>query len=411
MFKDVTSLMNPFHTEAFQSTAEELLLHGGANAGKSYTTAQKIAQYPAVNRLHGIKKDLKALVVRKTYPSLKATCMEMIKNECKKFGIQYSLNEKHNIAQIENMQIIYRSCNNEKDIEKIKSLTDIDIIWIEELTEIREEDYKQIMLRLRGGRGLYAQCISTFNPVGKTSWVYKRFWERNIGDAHKIRYTVLHNPWATEREINRLKATKLDDENFYKIYFLGEWGELRGKIYNWDIVPFPKDISFDEIFYGGDFGFSVDPTAVPRIYRKSNHFWLGEVLYDIGLTNPQIAVTLKDRGVRSDEPSYWDSAEPKSIKELQTNGIYAQPAIKGPDSVRAGIDFLQSQHIHIIEGSVNIIKEHNSYIWKKDSRTGESIKVPISINNHFMDAIRYGIYSHMRGDADGYAEQTDVEAY
>ena len=290
-------------------------------------------------------------------------------------------------------------------------MTDIDFIWIEEMAEIREADYRKILLRLRGGKGIYPQVIGTFNPIGKTSWIYKRFWMKNLGNVKKLHYTVRHNPWASDKEIEDLENTRNDDLNFYKIYFLGEWGELQGLIYNWDVVPYPDQVNFDEYFYGGDFGYSVDPTACVKIYRKSNEYWLREILYRKELTNDLIAINIKEKGVKADDDTYWDSAESKSIKELQNHGINAIPAIKGPDSVRAGIDFLKSCKIHIIEGSENIIKEHNAYIWKKNIQTGESIGKPIDVNNHTMDATRYGIYTHNRGAIDGYADFTEEEAY
>ena len=102
---------------------------------------------------------------------------------------------------------------------------------------------------------------------------------------------------------------------------------------------------------------------------------------------------MRDFAINEYDPVYCDSAEPKSIQEVSNRGINALPCMKGTDSVRAGIDFLKSLKIHIIEGSENIIKEQRSYVWQKD-KNGDSIKKPISINNHAMDAVRYGIYTH-----------------
>ncbi|GAG11087.1 unnamed protein product, partial [marine sediment metagenome] len=85
----------------------------------------------------------------------------------------------------------------------------------------------------------------------------------------------------------------------------------------------------------------------------------------------------------------------KSIQELYDYPFNAKPCEKGPDSVRAGIDFLKEQKIHIIDGSEWIIKEQKAYIWDED-KDGNSLNIPIKHDNHAMDAIRYGIYTHCK---------------
>jgi phage terminase large subunit len=207
-------------------------------------------------------------------------------------------------------------------------------------------------------------------------------------------YNINTNPWADAGLIEFVKSMKDTDPNFYKIMFEGEWGELEGLIYNWDVVPLP-DIKFNEIIYGGDFGYSVDPATFVKIYRKADEFWLQELIYETGLTNPQLAERVKATGYDKKDRSYWDSAEPKSIQELSDNGISAIPCEKGADSVRFGIDYLRSLKIHIIDGSTNIIKEARGYIWKKD-KDGNSLKVPVKFNDHAMDGIRYAIHTHCK---------------
>ena len=155
-------------------------------------------------------------------------------------------------------------------------------------------------------------------------------------------------------------------------------------------------INPDEIFYGGDFGYSVDPAALVRIYRKADEFWVEQVIYEKELTNIQLGKKMQGAGIDDKVPTYWDCAEPKSIQELYDYPFNAKPCEKGPDSVRAGIDFLKEQKIHIIDGSENIIREQKSYIWAKD-KDDNSLNVPIKTDNHAMDAIRYGIYTHCKG--------------
>jgi len=399
---NLNQYLNPNHMELFQATDPELVIYGGANAGKTYSIADKLLWQSIWQN----DRPLKALVIRKTSPALRVSALEILEKRAELFKLPFNLNKADWIAKCYNMTFIFQSLNNKEDYEKLKSQTDIDFIWINEIIQLREPDYEECLRRMRGGKSKFEQIIIDFNPIGKTSWIYQRFFEKNIGNVRKLRYTILDNHpnylalEKTQRELQRLKTTKKHNINYYNIYFLGEWGELEGIIYNWDIVAKPPD-NPDEIFYGGDFGYSVNPATYIRIYRKADEFWVEEIIYKTGLTNPQLAQKIKDAGA-NDAESYWDSAEPKSIQELCDNGIKAKPCEKGPDSVRAGIDFLQSKKIHIIDGSENIIKEQKSYVNKQD-KDGNYLPEPMKFMDHTMDAIRYGIFTHCKKQTGAFA--------
>lgn len=403
--------INPYHKKIFTSTAFELIVRGGAGAGKTYSIADKIVMYDSVNKLSGNYNKLKTMVVRKTLPSLKTTCIEVIKNECEKFGLPWRYNGQDNIAFIGDNQILFRSLNNSEDYNKIKSITDLDILWLEEANEIRENDYEQLVMRVRGGTGIYSQCILSFNPVGKHSWLYKRFYEKGIQlgkKQDKLQYTVDHNPFINQDYKDRLNRLADHDRNLYNIYRLGEWGELEGIIYEWDIKEKPKNTS--EVFYGLDFGFSIDPCVLVRVYRCGNDFHVEELIYQTGLTNNQLADKMRSIGINLTDEIYADSAEPKSIQELFNQGFNVHPCDKGKDYKKFAIDYLRSLNIHIVEHSENIIKEQKSYVWKKD-KDGNSLPVPTEYNDHAMDAILYAINTHTRNRMTPATNTLSVQSY
>jgi len=396
--KPIDHFLNPNHTELFQCIDPELVVYGGGDAGKSYSIADKLL----CESIWQSDRQIKILVIRKTFPALRVSILEILQKRAKTLHMPFDLNESKWIAKCRNLTFVFQSLNNKEDYEKLKSQTDIDFIWMNEIAQLRETDYEECLRRLRGGDSEYEQIICDFNPIGKTSWVYDRFWARNVNNATKLRYTILDNHpdylalEKTQRELARLKATKNYNINLYNIYFLGEWGELEGVIFNWDIAPSPPDTP-DEIFYGGDFGYSIDPAVLIRIYRKANEFWVEEVIYETGLTNQALGREMKKEGIDNEAISYWDNAEPKSIQELCDLGLNAKPCEKGPDSVKAGIDFLLGLKIHIIDGSENVAREQKSYVRQKD-KDGKFISVPINFKNHAMSAIRYGIHTHCKSE-------------
>ena len=317
-------------------------------------------------------------------------------------GVRYEENKSDLTIKFDGNELLFDGLD---DPEKLKSIKGVTSIWMEELTAYSERDFIDVDMVLRDPGPAYHQIMGTFNPdEAEAPWIKRRFFDDIDTEAFVHLTTVEDNPIAEIRERYRavLDALKSKDESLWKIYRLGLWAAIKGLIFPaWDVVPLPRDIQFDNIFYGGDFGYSVDPAALIRIYRKANEYWLQEVIYETDLTNPQLAREAKTRGVTDQAETYWDEAEPKSIQELKDLGLNAMPAPKGKDSLRASIDFLRDHTIHIIEGSENIIAERRTYKWKED-KDGNPTNEPVDYMNHSMDAIRYGIYTEAKSNPAGW---------
>lgn len=382
-----------FQKQLFISKAQVLIVKGSAGAGKSYSVSDKLAVLTAKwDMQEGIP--LKILVVRKTLPSLKRSCMEYIEKRFNYWNVPYKLNRQDFTASIGNKsQIVYVSMNNPVDYEKVKSITDLDFIWIEEATELSANAYAILKTRLRGGKGKYSQIILTFNPINTTNWIYDFFFVNNYDNAEKLTYTVDNNKYITKEYVKILDDLQYQNINLYKTYRLGQWGEIEGTIFeSWKVIEKPPT-DCKIIFYGLDFGYSVDPSACIRIYQLSpRDFIIQECFYETKLTNEMLACKFRENKIKPYDEIYADSSEPKSIDEIKRYNFNVLPATKGPGSIQAGIDFLQSLNIFITSDSNNILKERQSYVWKKD-KDGKTIPEPVDYMNHALDAIRYAIYT------------------
>jgi phage terminase large subunit len=368
-----------------------LILCGGAGSGKSEFAGRKIFYRCMTEGGH------RFLVLRKIRKTVEESCVEVIRQILANNNVVHNYNKSERVITFINPagrtnEILFDGLD---DPEKVKSIKGITSIWMEELTEFTRQDFMQVDLRLREETGLYQQIMASFNPdEALGAWIKADFFDVKHPDSFVDVSTVEHNPIKEMRDKYVQILDRLNDTTAHKIYRLGLWALPTGRIFNWDVQPLP-DIRFDEVFYGGDFGYSVDPAAFIKIYRKANEFWVEEIIYQTGLTNQALAVKIKTDPRATTDISYWDSAEPKSIQELYEAGMNARPAEKGPDSVRAGIDYLESVKVHVVQGSLNIISEQGSYRWKKD-KLDNDLPEPVAFKNHAMDAIRYGICTHMR---------------
>ncbi|MBF0474167.1 MAG: PBSX family phage terminase large subunit, partial [Nitrospirae bacterium] len=235
------------------------------------------------------------------------------------------------------------------------------------------------------------QIIFTFNPTTALSWIKTMIVDTNNYDYVEIVSSYKDNPYLEESYIDNLQNLEKQDINFYRIYTLGEWGVLENIVYNnWEIVDkIPEDGNTD-VFYGLDFGYN-NPSSFIKLMEVDNVIYASEIIYESKLTNQDLIDKLSELEINQNHPIYCDTAEPARIEEISRAGFNALPADK---SVKDGIDFVKRQKLKIHKNSINLTKEFQTYSYKKD-KNGNVIDEPVKYNDHALDALRYGIYTHL----------------
>jgi len=376
-----------------------LVLLGGAGSGKSVFCVLKII----IRILIGYKTDTQhnVLVIMKTSSSMTDTVIKEFRKWLKKFNIIGTIcTEKKQPAEFtfsNGSRIFFRGCD---DPDKLLSLSGVTSIWIEEASRITLNDFEIIDTRLRGVIDTYPQIMLSFNPISKNNWLYGYFYSNFVDDATLHRSLLKKNKFLTDpryksydpQYIKRIRSLKNTNLNKYKTYWLGEWGSLEGVIYeNYKIVDTIPD-NVGEIIYAIDFGFN-NPSTVVRISEYDGEYYAEEMLYESGLTNNDLIKELDRIIPKKHKKScymYGDCAEPARIEEIYRNGYNIH---KSDKSVMDGIDFVKTQKLNIHKDSYNIIKEIEGYSWKTD-KDGKPLDEPLKVDDHAMDAIRYGLYTH-----------------
>lgn len=256
-------------------------------------------------------------------------------------------------------------------------------LYINECNNVPFDAYTQLAVRTSGVIWL------DYNP-SNLFWVDKEL----IGkpDTDYITLTYKDNdalPESIVKEIEKAKEkakTSTYWANWWKVYGLGEQGSLEGVcIPDWKEIDVISETA-RLLAYGMDFGYSVDPTTLIGLYKWNDAYIFDEILYKKGMLNRDISRFLNQLDIK--ENIIADSAEPKSIAELNGYGHTVYPVSKGRDSVVYGINLINQNEIYITARSKNLKRELQGYVWAKD-KEGNTLQKPTGAHPDCIDAARY----------------------
>ena len=351
------------------------ICQGGTSASKTYSIVFLLIRLANLD-----KRITLTSIVSESFPHLKTGAMRDFLIIMKDLGIfiDNQWNKTDCIYTFETgSQIEFFSVDQSDKVRGARR----DRLFINEANNVSFDAFEQLEVRTK------EFIFIDYNPVSEF-WAMTELNGRN--DVEKIILTYKDNE-ALSKEITDSIEQRKNRIGWWKVYGLGELGEIEGRIYtSWNIID---DIPFEARLerYGLDFGYTNDPTAITGIYYHNGGYIFDEISYLKGLSNKDIADILKNL-----KPALVvaDSAEPKSIDEIKGYGINILGADKGRDSVRFGVQAIQDQPISITKRSINGIKEYRNYLWMTD-KNGRLIQpnIPEKGNDHFLDACRYGMSS------------------
>lgn len=388
-----------------------LVMQGGTRSGKTYSTIDYF--WDLISGYRGIE----ITIARQSMPTIKGTVLK----DFLEIGNKRDLYSSTNHNQTES---IYRQDKNlvafigADDEEKARGRGQ-DILYTNEGPELSWDVFDQLDMRTK------SKVIIDYNPSYPDSWVYDKILTRD--DCALIKTTYKDNPFVTPKQLQKLEWMRINDPDRYRIYGLGERGEIKGQIYNnWRAIPessFPKDANIFVI----DFGFSHDPACISQFKVEGQTIYAKERVYDVGVDNVAIMIHLFFFGCNSESIIIADGAEPKSISEIRNGrgydkeyllnrvadlgyefrsddhvkmflarmeeGFVVNPAIKGGDSIRNGIQKVCQYEVLLTDESNNAWAEYTKYKWKEDKHTGRSTREAVDAFNHFCDTLRYLVLS------------------
>ncbi len=347
---------------------------GGTRSGKTYSLLQLIM----VKALSERGKVF--TIVRKSLPSLKMTALRDFIEILENAGLynERDHNKSEHIYRLNNNIIEFVSL----DQPQKKRGARRHYLFCNEANELSYEDFFQLLVRTT------EKIYLDYNPSDDFHWIYDKLLTRD--DVTFIKSTYLDNPFLERSIITEIERLKDTDEDYWRIYGLGERGQSKATIFTFTEEARPEDSKF--LAMGMDFGFTNDPTSLVAVYEKDHSLYIEELLYETNLTNRDISERMKALGIDKRTEIFADSAEPKSIEELYRMGWNVKPTKKGADSINAGIDVLKRYKLFV--KGVNLVKEMRNYKWQED-KNGKLINKPIDAWNHAIDSMRYATYNKL----------------
>lgn len=343
-----------------------IFLQGGTRSGKTRSLIDFIIYYSL--KYKGLEID----ICRDTFTSLRSTVYKEFIDVLLKYNIEYEHNKSEHIITINSNTVTFYGLDNDEKIHGRER----DIIWINEINQIKENVYDQIAPRTRH------RILGDFNPrLGRRHWL----------DPYLIKYpplitTYKDNPFLTKSQIEDIESKK-DNPYWWSIYGKGERAAMEGAIFErWEVGSFDNTLPY---CYGQDFGFSNDPTTLIKVAidHKKKIIYAKECFYNAnGLTTEQIYSLNKAHIERPNDLIIADSAEPRLIHEIAAKGMNIQKTTKGQGSVLYGINKMLEYKIIITSESKNLEIELSNYIWN-DKKSG----IPIDDYNHLIDSLRYSV--------------------
>lgn len=344
------------------------IFQGSSRASKSYN----ILIYWVYRLLQEENKTLS--IVRKTLPALKGSILRDLKEILIKFEVYdaNNWNSTDGYYELGTNVIEWFSLSDEQRLRGRKR----DYLFINEATEVSEDEYTQLILRTSD------RVTIDFNPSLWNSWIY------DLEGEDDVFYTIVtykDNPFLSDIQVKEIEKLQFRDQNLWRVFGLGQKGVPTRVVFNHQqiIGEIPQEAKL--LGYGIDYGYHDAQTLI-AVYKNDDNIYVNELLYLKRTTIPDFIYKIKDLELNLKDDYIADSANPQGIEEMRRAGINIKPVAKG--TILHGIDLIKRHNLFVTSSSINLIDELNQYVWKQDKNL-KNLDEPIDDFNHCIDPIRY----------------------
>jgi phage terminase large subunit len=353
-----------------------IINQGGSRSSKTYSIVQILILIAMTTPGQSIS------IVRKSFPSLRSSVMR----DWKEIMFAWDVYEEDRHSKTEHTYTFENGSTIEffslDDSQKVRGRKR-DILYCNEANEIDQDSWIQLKMRTTG------KVFIDYNPSAQEHWCYDLI---NEDSTLLIKSTYLDNPFLSKDQVKYIEDLIKVDEDYYKIYALGERVAPRSLVYNhfvkFDHLPPTEEIL--DVSYGLDIGYNHETAFVEVTFATDNRLYIREMFYKNEVTGEDIVRLIGESNYDRTKMIYVDSARPDLIESMRRKGIRGSLSDK---RVKEGIDYMKSKQVLININSENIWRESRMYSWK-ETKDGVITDEIVKKYDDALDAIRYAAFTH-----------------
>lgn len=363
--------------------------YGGRGSAKSWTVARCLV-------LLALQSKIRILCTRQLQTSIKDSVHKLLSDSIQALGLSDFFDITRDAIRCKNndSEFIFKGIQN--NINEIKSIEGIDYCWVEEAQSVSSESWEILIPTIRK-QG--SEIWVTFNPDREEDSTYQRFIKTPPPDSIIRLVNYNDNPWFTDVLRKEMEYCREVDQGKYEHIWLGKTViDTELQVYNgkFELKEFqtPEKTTF---YYGVDWGFANDPTAIVRCFIKDQCLYIDYEAGGVGVEFEELPALFDSIPDIRRWDIRADNARPETISYMarQNYRIKACPKWKG--SVEDGIEYIRSfRRIYVHPRCKHTYEEFKFYSYKQDRNTGDILPIVLDKNNHYMDALRYALNPYIQ---------------
>lgn len=380
IIKDYEPLFLPYRYKTY---------YGGRGGAKSWSFAEALV-------FLAYQKPLLILCTRQFQNSIADSVHRTIRTQIERRGLDPWFNiTKTSIKSAAGAEFIFKGL--ERSIQEIKSTEGIDICWVEEAQSTTEDSWEILIPTIRKED---SEIWISFNPDEETDPTYKRFVTRTPPNSITKKVNWRDNPYFPKVLDDERRYMLKVDPDAYQHVWEGFCRQVTDAVIfrgHYEVRTFDNPPEGTRLYYGADWGFSQDPTALVRCWIKDDTLYIDQEVYGIGME-------LDDTPGRFEEvpgsklwPIKADCARPETISHVKRRGFNISGAKKWAGSIEDGITVLKGfKKIVVHERCKHTAEECRLYSYKVDKKTNEILPIIVDKHNNCWDAVRYALVDIIR---------------
>ena len=368
------------------------VLYGGRGSGKSYAFINFLIFKALENK--------RILCTREYQASIKDSVYRLLCDRIYALKLdKYFTIQRDNIYGISGSEFIFRGLKTNPS--EIKSMEGCDYVFCEESEKISQESYDILLPTIRKPG---SEILISFNPEEELNATYQNFVLKPPPDSRIAFLNYDDNDLFPEVLRKEMEWCRLNDPEKFQHIWAGypkKYGQsviFKNKIRVEDFEPAVPGTQF---YFGSDFGFGSDPSCLIRLFIRDRKLYIDKEFYGYGIEIDDLPKCWDTVPGSREWRIICDSSRPDTISYMSRAGFNVVGAVKGPNSIEDGIEFLKNFESIVIHPScTGSIGDYGNYRWKEDRVTGIILPIPVDKSNHACDASRYALEPWMKSLTD-----------